>query len=131
MADAKWLLTGTPSGVAEDLHGASQLLGAHLGPAVSYQRANEFLMRCVWQTQISTLAVEVADPLELVVDVRLQPEERILYRQAEHKDTEAVRSKLKNLQKCITVHNYSKLFTTAQLWVRMSMYFNFFDKQKL
>ena len=106
-------------------------MGAHLGPAVSYQRANEFLMRCVWQTQISTLAVEVADPLELVVDVRLQPEERILYRQAEHKDTEAVRSKLKNLQKCITVHNYSKLFTTAQLWVRMSMYFNFFEKQKL
>ena len=29
------------------------------------------------------------------------------------KDTEAVRSKLKNLQKCITVHNFSKLFITA------------------
>lgn len=90
-ASARWCLTGTPPGVAEDLHGASRLLGAHLGPAVSLPLAEAFWRQCVRQTMLSANCIDVPEPRERVVDVHLRPQERVLYQQANHERADRIR----------------------------------------
>ena len=70
--------------VAEDVHGASQLLGAHLGPSASSQLAQAFLGSCIHTNGLSVQEFGLLEPVELVVNVRLGPRERVLYRQAWH-----------------------------------------------
>ena len=77
--------------LAKDQHGASRLLGAHLGPAAGATLVNRFLATWVRQSGLSVAAFgELPEPEERLVDVWLRPEEQVLYRQAEHERAAAL-----------------------------------------
>ena len=56
----------------------------HLGPAASTELAEEFLTKCVRKSGLMSHAPQLPEPIERVVNVRLGPQEWVLYRQALH-----------------------------------------------
>ena len=83
-ACTRWGLTGTPPAVDEDIHGASQLLGAHLGPAVNTELVEDFLAKCAHRSSHTADTFDLPPPCEEVVNVRMAPQEWVLYRQGLH-----------------------------------------------
>ena len=56
----------------------------HLGPAASTELAEEFLTKCVRKSGLMSHAPQLPEPIERVVNVRLGPQEWVLYQQALH-----------------------------------------------